>query len=539
MTRKLLAIRLRSMLAAAATGKDKKGNVKSISKGKIVLFSFIYLLLAASLFAMAFSVASSIAGLMVSLGAEDIYYGIFSFLTFTFLFILSIFETKAELFDCKDNELLLSMPIAPKSIMISRISAILIYNYIIELVFMVPVVISALIFGGSVVFAIGAVLLILTIPLLATALSAGVGYLVHLASVRFAKFKNIAIIALSLSAMAIYFICYNAILNNFETILAELENNVGNAGGVFSILAFIGSVAEFAPIPLIVYLLSAILLTVIAGFVISKNYIKLMTVKYGAKKTEYKEKRLIQKSAFSAIVRKEFARFISSPTYMLNGGLGLILEIVLAVLIAVNAPMLFEIDPEILLEQGVSMEIVKSVLVPIIVSGLLFCEAMNMISASALSLEGKNLWIIKSIPVDARSVLLAKTIPNSVLNIGASVISGIIVAIGVNVSLVYYPICVLIPAAGGVLFSLMGIIINVLLPKFEFINEAQVVKQSIATFLSMLANIVFTVLIAAVAVLTVGLGVLGAYLTLLMILILCLIMYALVEGPISKKYLSL
>ncbi len=539
MTRKLLAIRLRAAIFSATGGKDKNGNTQVISKGKIVLYTIIYALLICSLLSIVFFVAAAFAGIFVSAGAEDVYYGMFILLSFSLLFIISIFETKSELFECKDNELLLSMPISSRSIVVSRICTVLVYNYIIEALIMIPAMISALIFGGSVISVVGALVICLTFPIPATAISSGVGYLVHLASLKFARFKNIVIVALSLGFMAAYFVAYNAIINNFEEILASLEANLGNPGGGLAVLVFLGSVTRFSPIPFLIYMLFGASFSVFAWYVISKSYIKLITQTYGAEKVIYKEKHLVKKSSFYAITRKEFSKFFSSPTYMLNGGVGLIFEIVAAIIIAVKAPALFDVNPEILAEQGIKAADVKSFLSPLIAVGLLFCESMNLMSASALSLEGKSFWIMKSIPIDPKNVLLAKTMPNSVLNVGASVISGLIAAIGIGASIEYYPIFILIPAAGGVLFSLMGIIVNVFVPKFEFVNEAQVVKQSAAAFLSMLANVVAALLIGAVTLFSISLGVLGAYLSLLFILILCLVMYLLIIGPISKRYLSL
>jgi hypothetical protein len=45
-------------------------------------------------------------------------------------FIISIFTAQAELFEAKDNDLLLSMPIKPRTILLSRIGIMIQYDYL-------------------------------------------------------------------------------------------------------------------------------------------------------------------------------------------------------------------------------------------------------------------------------------------------------------------------------------------------------------------------------------------------------------------------
>ncbi len=541
MIKRLLAIRLRGTFMAAMSGKDKNGNPKAVSKGKILLFSLIYTVLGLCVLYLSFFFSVSIAGVLVAGGAEAVYYGIFMIISFSVVFLLSIFETKAELFDCKDNELLLSMPIKPRDILISRIFTVLVYNYIIEALLMIPVIISSLIFGGSIVGAVGAVFVFLTLPLLATALSAGVGYLVHLGSIKFERYKNIAIIAISLAFLAAYFIGYNLLINNLESILSNLESSYEEANGGISVIAVIGSVTSFSPISFITYVIICALVSYFALYIITKNYMKLLTASKSAKKVEYVEKKLVKKSVFTALVKKEFSRFTSSPTYMLNGGLGLVFELVVAVLIALKGASILQIDPAILAELGLTSEALAEAIGLLFIAVLMFCESMNLISSSALSLEGKSLWIIKSMPVKPSVILMAKSMPNAVLNFVVSAVSGFVIAISLGSPVTYYPIYVFVPAIGGIMFAFAGIIINVLIPKFEFVNEAQVVKQSAATLVSMLVNFLLSSIVMAAATITlaVGFGLLISYMTLLVLMLLTLAMYLLISGPIAKKYSTL
>lgn len=54
------------------------------------------------------------------------------------------------------------------------------------------------------------------------------------------------------------------------------------------------------------------------------SFFKLATANKGAAKVQYVEKQARAASAGNALLRKEFCRFLQSPNYMLNCGLGIV-----------------------------------------------------------------------------------------------------------------------------------------------------------------------------------------------------------------------
>ena len=106
MIKRLLSIRLKAMLLGSLSGRDKNGNYKSLSKGKLIGFVSLFIFLAAMFAFASFAMSFGSAMVMVPLGGGDVFFGLTVLITFTVIFILSIFETKSELFECKDNDLL-------------------------------------------------------------------------------------------------------------------------------------------------------------------------------------------------------------------------------------------------------------------------------------------------------------------------------------------------------------------------------------------------------------------------------------------------
>lgn len=538
MIKRLLSIRLRGTFLASVGGKDKKGNPKSVSKAKLIGYGFICALLVLIFLGVVFTFAAPLAMILLPLGAENMYFGIFMLLSLTVIFIFSIFETKTELYECKDNELLLAMPIRPRDIVVSRIFTVLIYNYIEQLIILIPVVVCYLVFGGGIVGVLGSLFVFATVPPVATALASGVGYAVHLISHRLARFKNLIVMVVSVGFLILYIVGYTALMESMETVFEDLENNFAAIAEKYSIVSVIGSVATFNFVPLVIYIASVALIVAAAIFVISHKYMSLVTATVKAKKTVYVAKELKGKSALVSLTKKEFSKILSSPTYMLNGALGYLIQIVAAIAIAIMGPSLLNADAEMLAGLGMTVAEVANMAIPLFTAILLFTCSMVTLSCSAVSLEGKNLWILKSMPIPAKTVLLAKAMPQMLLSVAFSLVSGLIAGIGIGASFVSVIFLVLIPMAFGVFSSLAGVIINVLLPKFDFINEVQVIKQSSACFVALMINMLASIAVMIISLLSMSVQYPSLILLLVFALIsaFCIVLYFIIKGPIARRY---
>lgn len=482
MIRRLLSIRLKSTFLGLVGGKDKNGNPKPVSAGKVALYVLLFAFLAASLLFFVFTVTMSLAMVFIPFEADDIYFGLVSLSSLSVLFVLSIFETKSEIFDCKDNELLLSMPIKSGDIIISRIASVMIYNYIIEAVIMIPAVVSYIIAGGSAIGIAGSVLVFLTLPHLATALASGVGYLVALISAKM-KNKTVVVMALYMLFLFAYMAAYTYLMENLDALIENIVNNFTDVAEKLSFVGIVGSVSLLNPIALIIYLLLSFCVSAAAYFVISKSFIYIATGSKTSAKIKYHAKKLEQKSLFSALVKKEFSKLFSSAGYMLNGGLGVIFMLLLGGFAIVKRGD-FEVAVGEMLQ--IPLGVASELFAPMIIALIVFMSSMVMISSSALSLEGKSFWILKSMPIEPKTYLFAKAMPHIVIGAASGAITGLLLAIATSAPVYLYPFYLLIPALANVFFAFAGILLNVAFPKFEFTNEMQVVKQSMATFLSMM-----------------------------------------------------
>ena len=127
----LIRLRLKGMFSRS-TGKRKGG------KGAAVLFAL--------LFVYCFGVFGFLFYQMFGMMTESLYatpydwyyFAMVGLFSFALSFFFTAFTAKSELFEAKDNEFLLSMPIKPRLILLSRMATLLLMEYAFALLVLIP-----------------------------------------------------------------------------------------------------------------------------------------------------------------------------------------------------------------------------------------------------------------------------------------------------------------------------------------------------------------------------------------------------------------
>ena len=481
----LVKNRLRALIGSIAT--RTKNGVQKASVGKKIAFALLYLFTLACFFSLSTSMAILIGKVLIPIGAEWLYFAIFILSTLTIIFVFSIFETKSELFDCKDNELLLSMPIKPRDIVAARVAVVLVYNYIEEIIIMLPCLIVYGILSADVVGCIGIFIVSLFLPLISTSLSSFVGYAVARITKKL-KRKNVVAVVICLIFLLVYMFGYDTLMDNLYAFLenAEASGSVAN----YPALYYIGSAATFDVYGMSIIIALSVLTFAIAYYLISKSYIKIVADNYSVS-VNYKSVKIKGRSPLASLISKEISKFFSSVTYMINAGFALVLQVVIGIIAIIKSDFITTLAESYFVDENVSDPMTAAL--PIVIAALILLPGMVMISASALSLEGKNLWIIKTLPISDKTLLLSKTLPHIILSVPSSVITSVLLIIATSASPEYWLFFILTPLVATVAFAILGTVINTAFPRFDFNNETQPIKQSLAVFIVLSVVMVLTV----------------------------------------------
>ena len=471
---------------------------KKASKTKIVL---IVLLAVYAVGALMFSVGATfyqVCNVFFSAGLGWFYFALAGILVFALCFIGGVFMVQSQLFNARDNELLLSMPIKPSAILAGRLFALLISEYLFEAFIMIPVFVVLMIRGYisqlpaiGIVFFFAAVVLL---PLFALAVGCLFGWLIALISSRM-RGKNVITLALSLAFLGAYFWGYSKMMG-YMTALQEKGAEIAEAvrRAVYPAYHLGVAIAEGKAASFLIFAACAVLPFLVMYALLSASFIKVATSERGARKVEYREKASRAAGARMSLLKRELSNLWATPMYILNTMLGAVALLVLAAVLIVR--------PELIMssfEPGTGLLSFFDVRLAGVIVLAALC-AINDVSAPSISIEGKTLWIIKSLPLTARDILMSKVALHLLVCGAPALIAGVVcIAVLPGVTALQAVLMLITPASVTLMFALLGVTLNLAFPRFDWINKIQPIKQGMSCMLTMFGGMALVAALAIVA----------------------------------------
>ena len=466
----------------AKTGERRS---KKSSTGQIVLFAFIMLFVSFSFF----GIGTGLIDAFHPMGLDWLYFFIMALISIMFGAFGSVFNTYASLYKSGDNDLLFSLPIKPDIIMASRLVSVYFMGLMYEAVAFVPAVLAYWINAQADIFdCIVQVMMIFVVGLLVLAISVALGYVVAVLSEKIKSKAFISILSSLLILVLYYFIYFkannliSAVVENSEYYADKIKKSAflfyhlgnGMTGNVKSILISCSVIFLFCAI---VYL------------VLRKSFFRLSTVSEH-KKSKKKKYKYFASTQKNAVVYKELRRFCNSSVYMMNMGLGLVFMIASGIAALVKSDYIIDFFAD---EELSSLSGIVPFLAAIIVTML--C-GMSCVTAPSISLEGRNFWLLKSLPVSPKIIFDGKIKANTLLSTVPSVISIALISVALK-----YNIIITVLSFGYVFLFIrfigrFGLIMNLKSNNMEWTSEAVPIKQSMSVFVTMLVSFVMVLLFA-------------------------------------------
>ena len=348
--------------------------------------------------------------------------------------------------------------------------------------------VNAWLSGGAIGFVLGGVLLTALISVFVMTLSCALGWVV--AKTSLLKHKSFVTVVISLAFFGAYYFFYFRAMALIQELLANLAvYGAAVKDGAYPIYLF-GSVGTGDAKACIIVTVFVAALFALMWALISRNFLKTATATGKTARTVYRETTVRQKSIPAALLGREFAHFGASSNYMLNCGLGTFLMPVCALLI--------------LWKGGEFLSTVETLLdglegsVPVMLS-ICLCgvASMNDMTAPSVSLEGKSLWLMQSLPVTPWQVLKAKLSMQIIL-------TAVPMALCIVCAAAVYPflpvqllMMTLLVMSYVVLMALFGLFLGVKNPILTWTNEISPIKQSAPVMIALFGSFGYTILLFA------------------------------------------
>lgn len=414
--------------------------------------------------------AFTICGPLVSVGMNWLYFTLMGLISILLGAFGSVFNTYSSLYLAKDNDLLLSMPIQVRHIMTARLLSVYLMGLMYSAIVMVPALIVYWVnVPVSAVTVLGGILLTLLISLIVLILSCALGWLVAKISL---KLKNRSFITAIISLVfigAYYFFYFRAQQMISDLIANAVLYGQSILGSAYPLYVF-GRVGEGDAAAM--GIASAVVIAVFAltAFAMSKSFLKIATSSCNTRKAVYREARAQKLSVSQALLIKELKRFSSSSAYMLNCGMGTFILPVCGVLILIKGGEFLGTIVQVLGDM-------RGCIPVLICAGICLISSMNNMAAPSVSLEGKSLWIVKSLPISAWQILRAKLLMQLLLTAIPTLLCSICASAMLECTAFEHVLVIVMPIAFNIFSACMALFAGIKLPNLNWTNEIVPIKQ--------------------------------------------------------------
>ena len=467
--------------------KDRKAKKKSMAMAAV--FGLVFVILMGYVCGLCYGLAMLGAGSII----PTYLIGISSIIILMF----SIFKIGGVIFRKQGYDMLTAMPLSKWAVVISRFLRLYVENLLVVLPVMVPGMVMYGIFvcPGAVFYIIG-ILATLIIPLPPVAVASFIGALITgIAS----RMKHKALVEAGLSILFLVVCMWGTakIPTNEEELTAELFYNITEIvteamGSLYPPAIWLGNAMvqeQWGVLGAVAGGFSLLFLLVIA--LVAMNFHGICRRLYATSaKHNYQMEHLKSTSVRKALIIRESRRYFASGIYVSNTIIGPIMAVTLSI------GLLFVDLDNLTVSAPITLQVRAAVPFAI---GAVFAM-MNTTSVS-ISMEGKEVWIAKSLPLSRKVILDSKLLFNLYLFAPFYVVSAMLCSIALKPNVPEFLGVIFIPAIILLFSAVFGISANLWFPKLEWENEVAVVKQSTSAVIGGLGGALLAVVSTMVVLL--------------------------------------
>lgn len=429
-------------------------------------------------------------------------------------------KVKTTLFGGNDYDMLAAMPIPKREILFVKFFSLYLVEFFYTVIIVLPAGIMCFIFDNSIVYLINTLLMLFLVPVCPLLLACLVGTFISVIADR-SKFGNFISI--------IFYLAFIVVV--FSITMSTSSTNPEGLDPMITLFKWFNptNVLLGINIPVLNYLLYivvnlVILVGVICLLTFFYDYIHDLLSTARTVNKQKKNKELKVNTSFKSLLKLDFKKYFSSKGYLLNTITGGIMSVVM-IGILVFGTFTGEETEEVI-------DLLRPYL-PFLSLAIVLMMGLTTPAASAISIEGKNMWIIKSSPIDYKKYLKSKILLSEIVMAPFALISSILIMILVKKDIVVLLTILILPQLYLLSMNYISLVLNTRFYKLNWSNEMEVVKQSKCIFFAMLIDFVYTLILSA---LFIGLGlVINMLVGSIVAITFCLIMSLVSRSVLYKK----
>ncbi len=206
------------------------------------------------------------------------------------------------------------------------------------------------------------------------------------------------------------------------------------------------------------------------------------------KNADWNERIFKQNSLMPTLVERERTRYFSLPVYLTNTVCGFLFAAVFVMMVVLMAdkinPYMYQLA-EYFQIAPVDYDMLFIYMITILVT-------LSSTTYLSISIEGKQIEILKSLPVDPNSIFKSKILFHLSLSVPIILILNTIMAFNLHWPWPKVILGYVMPLLYSSFIGITGCVINLIFPNFEWENVTHIIKQSLPAILSTLIGALAT-----------------------------------------------
>ena len=413
---------------------------------------------------------STIFETLKSLNLTSYFLSVIVFLSSLFSFCMTFFLAKNILFQNKDNDLLLTLPLKKELIISTRLTYLYLYNLVLTLLCLIPgLYIYIANIGISLNLIIISVILVFFTPIIPTLLASVFGYLIAFLTNKFSKSN------FNLLFIGMYFL----VLFNNNSFLVNIILNKNIKYILFPLYLINKSLIN--PLYIVIYIIFNLLILYLFIKLFKNIYFKLIinvnkvitknNYNINSNKNSYNNKN-------KSLLKKEIRNYFSSFVYVFNTLIGPFLLILFTIYLI--------FDNKIITSIGKDIDI--RIYIYLIIT---FVICLTNITCCSISMEKQNFYMLKTLPLSEKEILNSKLKLNILLVLPSVIFFLIVIYLKGYIKFYDAYLLLFYSCFLNLFVSMYGLIVNLKFPMFDALNDQIIVKRSTSV---LIGTIVLTII---------------------------------------------
>ena len=428
----------------------------------------------------------------IKLGIGDVVPMYLATIAALIIFFFGMLKAGNIIFQKGGYEGLCAMPVSDVAVVVSRFLSMYISNLVLAVIVTAPgMVVYGYMLNPGIGFYVRGIIGTLFIPLLPMTLATLFGALVTAISSRM-KHKGMVSTVLTIGLIGAIMLLSGELVKMDEAgiteeMLLQMSDVVtGYIGRLYPPAVWLGrAMIKGSLTDALLYMGVSAAVFVLMVWLVAISFKRIYTALYSVNaRHDYKLQTLQKSSALSTLYKREWKRYFSCGIYMMNTIIGPIMMVGMAVALFFAGTEQFEAMMEREMIIG---------LIPFVLSA---CACMGTTTCSAVSLEGKTWWIVKSMPISVKTLFDSKILMNLSLTGPAYVVAVVVAIFALKPSVTEGIWLAVLPAAFILFASVFGLRANLWFPRFDWEDPVQVVKQGASVLVGTLGGSLIVVVAA-------------------------------------------